>query len=107
MLYDKMVKLLPGNKLSENALYWKGENYYSQKKYYEAIEQFNKTLNNSFTHKDDAALFKIGMCYFEQDMFEASLKYFQKIIDYYPDSIHKERAKEWKRQGLREIKYRY
>lgn len=106
-IYDKIIELFPDNKLSENALYWKGENFYSQKQYYQSIDQFKKVINNKFTHKDDAAYFKLGMCYFEQDKFENALKNFQQIINYYPNSAHLERAKNWKRQSLREIKYRY
>ena len=106
-LYDKIIELFPDNKLVENALYWKGENYYDQRKYYQGIGQFKKVLDNKLIHKDDAAYFKLGMCYFEDDKFEEALKNFQQIINYYPNSPHFERAKNWKRQSLREIKYRH
>ncbi len=106
MLYDKIIALFPDSKLSENALYWKGENYYDQRNYPEGIDTFKKTLGNSYPHKDDAANFKLGMCYFEQGKFEESLKYFQQLADHFPDSPYLSMAKNWKRQALREIKYR-
>ncbi|MBU1076420.1 MAG: tetratricopeptide repeat protein [Spirochaetes bacterium] len=105
-LFDKIISLFPDHKLAENALYWKAENYYDQKQYKNAIYAYQDVTKNSFTHKDDAALFKLGMCYFEQDMFEESLKYFQNIIDYYPDSMYLGMSKDWKKQSIREIKYR-
>ncbi len=107
MLYDKIITLFPSHKLSENARYWKAENFYDQKDYKNGIQNFKAVLKNSFTHKDDAALFKLGMCYFEKNMFDESLKYFQRIIDYYPDSTYLNMAIDWKKQSIREIKYRH
>lgn len=107
LLFEKIVSLFPDHKLSENALYWLGENYYDQKEYGKSIPVFKKVLNNKFTHKDDSALFKLGICYFDNAQFEESLKYFQNLLDNYPRSAYYKNAADWKRQVLREIKYRH
>ncbi|MDD5067345.1 MAG: tetratricopeptide repeat protein, partial [bacterium] len=107
LLYEKLITLFPDYKLSENALYWLSENYYDQKDYNKAVATFKKTLNNKFSHKDDAALFKLGICYFDNGEFEEALKYFQNLLDNYPRSTYYNMAADWKRQVLREIKYRH
>lgn len=107
MLFDKIIKSFSGNKLAENALYWKAENYYDQKSYNEGINHFKAVLENNYTHKDDAAVFKIGMCYFETDQFDEALKHFQQIIDFHSNGAYYKIAKDWKRQSIREIKYRH
>ncbi len=106
LLYEKIINLLPGNKLVENCLYWIGENYYDLRDYKNAIKYFNKVIENPGIRKDDAAIFKIGICYFEQNKFESALKYFRRLIEYYPNSIYLKMAKDWERQTLREIKYK-
>jgi tetratricopeptide (TPR) repeat protein len=107
MLYDKIINLVPDHLQSEYAMYWKAENQYAQKKYNEAINQFSVVLKNKHDQKDDAANFKLGMCYFETGRFEESLKYFQQIIDYHQNSSYLKMAMDWKRQTIREIKYRH
>ncbi|MBN1898754.1 MAG: tetratricopeptide repeat protein [Spirochaetes bacterium] len=106
MLYQKIINLLPGNKLVENCLYWIGENFYDVKDYDRAIEYFNRVVDNPGTGKDDDALFKTGICYFELHKYEESLKYFRKILDYYAGSTYRKMARDWERQCLRELKYK-
>jgi len=106
MIYQRIIDILPDNKLVENCLYWIGENYYDLRNYSNAISYFQKVLDNTGVGKDDDAVFKIGICYFEQNKFEEALKYFRKLIEYYPDSDYVSMAKSWERQTIREIKYR-
>ncbi len=106
MLYEKIVTLFPDQSLSENALYWLGENYYDQKNFEKSIEYFLKTLNNKFTHKDDSALFKLGISYFEKGQYGEALKFFQRLVDQFQKSPFRNMAMDWQRQTLREIKYR-
>ncbi len=106
LLFSKIIELFPENKIVENCLYWMGENYYSKKNYSKAIEIFNSVLNNKWKGKDADALFKLGITYFELAKFEDALKYFQKIIDNFASNPIYNKAVAWKRQTLREIKYR-
>ncbi len=106
LLLSKIIELFPEDNIAENCLYWMGENYYSKKDYRKAIESFNSVLNNKWSGKDADALFKLGITYFELNKFEDALKYFQKIIDNFAANPIYKKAIAWKRQTLREIKYR-
>lgn len=104
--FQKIIDLFPDNPKVENAYYWIGECYYDQKNYASAIESFSDVLENrTSAAKDPDALLKLGLCYFEQDDFYKALKYFNNIMDNYPNSRLYEKAKSWKAQTVREIKY--
>ncbi len=106
ILLTKIIELFPDKQIVENCLYWIGENYYSERKYDEAIKNYLKVLNNKWKNKDPDAIFKIGISYFEQNKFDKALKYFQMLIDNFPTSYLYRKAVAWKKQTLREIKYR-
>lgn len=56
----------PESDLADNAAYWIGESYYSQKKYREAIQQFDAVISRyPRSDKVPAALLKKGFAYLE------------------------------------------
>ena len=71
--------------LVDNSLYWIGECYFSQKKYTEAIEQFNELLIN-YPRGDmiPAAYLKKGISLMELRKKEESLIVFKLLISKYP-----------------------
>jgi tol-pal system protein YbgF len=75
----------PESPLADNSLYWIGECYFSQKKYAEAIEQFNELLL-SYPRGDKipAAYLKKGICLMELGKKEESLIVFKLLISKYP-----------------------
>ena len=82
----KMYKeQFPESPLVDNSLYWIGECYFSQKKYAEAIEQFNELLlNYPWGDKIPAAYLKKGISLMELSQKEESLIVFKLLISKYP-----------------------
>jgi tol-pal system protein YbgF len=64
--FQEYRKRFPDTDLSDNALYWIGECYYSKRQFKEAVDAFTELLN---TYKDSdkaaAALLKKGLAYLE------------------------------------------
>lgn len=75
----------PSTPLSDNALYWIGECYYSQGKYDEAIESFNEILlSYPSADKVPAAYLKKGMSLMQQRKKEQALATFRLLVSKYP-----------------------
>ena len=75
----------PESPLADNSLYWIGECYFSQKKYAEAIEQFNELLlHYPRGDKIPAAYLKKGISLMELGKKEESIVVFKLLISKYP-----------------------
>lgn len=75
----------PESPLADNALYWIGECYFSQKKFREAIDQFNELILN-YPHGDKvaAAYLKKGISLVELGKKDEALAVFKLLISKYP-----------------------
>jgi tol-pal system protein YbgF len=104
--FDMITELFPDDPKAENALYWIGECYYDRKDYDGAIASFGEVIDHrSSAAKDPDALFKLGMCWFELKDYYKSLKYFEMLLDQFPENRLASKAQTWKDQAIREIKY--
>ncbi len=75
----------PESPLADDALYWIGECYFSQKKYDEAVEHFNELiLNYPAGDKIPAAYLKKGISLSEQGKKEEALSVFKLLITKFP-----------------------
>jgi len=75
----------PESPLADNSLFWIGECYFSQKKYEEAIEQFNELiLNYPRGDKIPSAYLKKGISLMKLEKKEAALSVFKLLISKYP-----------------------
>jgi tol-pal system protein YbgF len=75
----------PESPLSDDALYWIGECYFSQEKYDEAVEHFNELiLNYPNGDKIPAAYLKKGISLAEQGKKEEALSVFKLLITKFP-----------------------
>lgn len=75
----------PESPLVDDSLYWIGECYFSQKKYEEAIEQFNELiLNYSRGDKIPAAYLKKGLSLTELGKKEEALSVFKLLVSKFP-----------------------
>lgn len=104
--FRRLLRFFPGSRLSENSLYWIGENYFALKKYSTAIKYFGRTLSNGYTHKDQDARIKRGYAYFMTKRFDLAAREFQRYLKDYPRGRHVGTAKKWKEMSTREILYR-
>lgn len=79
------LEQFPESPVVDNALYWIGECYFSQKKYKEAIEQFNELiLSYPDGDKTPAAYLKKGLSLMELGKKEEALSVFKLLISKYP-----------------------
>ena len=79
----------------DDAIYWLGESFYSQKKYNKALKEFQKiTKEYPKSEKLVEAILKTGFTQFELGDIEKSIKTLNQLIKSYPDSSSSRLAKE-------------
>lgn len=85
----------PGTDLSDNALYWIGECYYSKRQFREAIDSFTELLNNYKTSdKAAAALLKKGLAYLEAGDRAQAVINLQYVLYEHPGTPEAKRSKD-------------
>ena len=85
--FDEFLKKYPKSTLVPNALYWKGETYYSQKNYPQAILAFKEVTGRFPKHaKSAAALLKIGMSYDRVGDPDNAIFYLRALVEDFPGS---------------------
>ncbi len=68
------------------SLYADGYEAYQSKRYDEAIENLQKTVDMDETYQNGAALYYLAQSYRKNDNLEAAKPYYQKVVDLYPDT---------------------
>ena len=92
---ENFLERYPDHELSVNALYWIGEAYYGEKKYENAILQFQDVIQKYGDHpKAAAALLKQGMAFAALDDIKNARVIMQRLIDNYPLSEEAKKAEE-------------
>jgi tol-pal system protein YbgF len=91
--FKRFLEVYPKSKLAENAHYWLGECYFSEKKYDEAILEFDEVIKNyPKGNKVPDALFRQGVAFLEmKDTTNAKL-IFKEVIKRFPKSDQAKRA---------------
>lgn len=85
----------PNSDLADNAAYWIGECYYSQKKYRDAIRQFDEVINKyQQSDKVPAALLKKGLSYIELGEKAQGIVQLQYVVHEHPSSAEASLARE-------------
>ncbi len=93
--FRSYLKVAPDSPLSDNALYWIGECYYSLGKRQEAVDTFNELINKyPQSNKRPTALYKIGIIYEEAKDTKTARRYFEKVIQEFPNAPEASLAKE-------------
>lgn len=93
--FQDFLKTNPSSDLSDNAAYWIGETWFSQKKYREAIQQLDKVIN-SFPRSDKVpgALLKKGYAYLELGEKAQGIVQMQYVVHEHPKSAEAALAKQ-------------
>lgn len=92
--FQKYLETYPNSKYSENALYWIGESYYSEKNYERAIVVFDDVgKKHPDGAKAPAALLKQGMAFSALGDKKSANAIFRQLIEKYPKSDQAETAK--------------
>jgi tol-pal system protein YbgF len=94
-IFARFIEQFPTHGMVANARYWLGETYYSEKKYDQAILEFQEVIKN-FPGKEKvpAALLKQGMAFRELGDAKSARYLYLKLLDDYPASDEAKAAKE-------------
>ena len=91
--FKGFLEVYPKSKLAENAHYWLGECYFSEKKYDEAILEFDEVIKNyPKGNKVPDALFRQGMAFLEMNDTTNAKLIFKEVIKRFPKSDQAKRA---------------
>ena len=99
--FSKFLELFPKHELTANARYWLGETYYHEKKYDQAILEFQEVIKN-FPGKEKvpAAMLKQAMAFKELGDQKSARYVYKKLIEDSPQTeearIAKDKLKELK-----------
>lgn len=91
-LLDQIIENFPYSKYYDNALFWKGQTYYREGKYEEAIQYFDKLINECETgkapdcNKLPMAMLKKAFSLVNLGDIENAKKVLQTIIKEFPES---------------------
>lgn len=92
-MFKTIVSKYPAHNLADNAIYWTGEIYYTQRDYPEAIRTFNRLIEQyPEGGKVPDSLLKIGYSYYSMKDNENAVKYLKKVVVDYPFSVSGSKA---------------
>ncbi|HEX5773023.1 MAG TPA: tol-pal system protein YbgF [Geomobilimonas sp.] len=100
-LFSQFLQKFPRHDLAANVHYWRGETYYSEKNYDQAILEFQEVIKN-FPEKEKvpAAMLKQAMAFKELGDVKSARYVFKKLVDDFPLADEAKQAKE----KLKELK---
>jgi tol-pal system protein YbgF len=79
-LFTEFLQKFPKDELASNAQYWLGETYYAERKWNEAIGEFQKVLKEyKNSDKVPDSLLKIGMSFQAQNDCKSALLFFDEL----------------------------
>src|SRR5438132_3323163 len=94
-LFNEFLAKYKGDELAGNAQYWLGETYYAEKRWNEAIVEFQKVLKeHKKSEKTPDALLKIGMSFQAQGDCKNALLFFDEVLQAYKSSPTAKMARE-------------
>ncbi len=94
-LFTKFVQQYPNHSLAVNAMYWIGETYYGDKKYENAILQFQDVIQKHPQHpKVSAALMKQGLAFYALGDVRNAQVILQKVVEQYPATPEADKAQQ-------------
>lgn len=92
--FQQFQKDYPDSSFTPNSHYWLGQLYYAKKQDKEAVKSFAAVLTYSDSNKRPDALVKLGDIAQRNNNAAQAKKYYQQVIDEYPNSSSANLAKE-------------
>lgn len=94
-ILQNFLEVHPKSELAANARYWIGEAYYGEKKYQDAILEFQEVLDRYADHpKAAAAMYKQGLAFSALGEKKNARAVLRKLTEDYPRSEEAKKAKE-------------
>ena len=91
--FEKLIDRNANHSLADNCQYWIGESHFAQKKYRQAILDFEKVLTFPKSNKNEDAQFKLAYCYVTIKDSENARIELQRFISKYPKNRNVKRAR--------------
>ena len=92
--FEAFLKANPNDPYSDNALFWIGETYYSEKNYKYAINEYARVQEKyPQGNKVPAALYKIGLCFEQLKKIPEASAMYKQLIEAFPASEEAAKAK--------------
>ncbi len=92
--FQKMLDNKVPDEIADNCHYWIGESRYGQKKFKEALQEFETVMGFKRSEKKGDAQFMIAQCYERMGDKAKAKEAFEKVVKDFPMSSHVKRAKE-------------
>ncbi|MCG3746609.1 tol-pal system protein YbgF [Vibrio cincinnatiensis] len=92
--FQQFQKDYPDSSFAANAYYWLGQLYFAQRKDPEAVKSFAAVISYPDSNKRADALVKLGDLAARNNNAAQSKKYYQQVIDEYPNSASAKVAKD-------------
>lgn len=93
-VFSAFLKSYPADKLANNARYWIGESYYSERAFESALKFFEEVANKyPDDNKAPDCLLKAGLSYIEINNKEKARESLERLVRRYPASEAAEKAK--------------
>ena len=87
LAFDEYLRSFPDTELADNALYWTGESYFSQKRFLPAITAFEELLTRfPASEKATSARMKQGFAHIERGDSKTGIAQLRKLVQDYPFS---------------------
>lgn len=93
-VFESLLASSVNHSLADNAQFWIGESHYALREYKTAVIDFEKVFTFPKSNKNDAAQFKLGLCYVRLGDTAKAREEFQRLLDVYPKSEFTSRAQE-------------
>ncbi len=85
--FSGFLRTFPSSPLAANSQYWLGECYYGQRRFHEAIDEFERVFTfYSSSNKVPASLLKIGYSHLELQQPSMARSVFQQLVRTHPQS---------------------
>lgn len=85
--FSAFLRTFPNSSLADNSQYWLGECYYGERRFQEAIDEFERVFAlYSASSKVPASLLKIGYSHLELKQPSMARAVFQQLVRTYPQS---------------------
>ena len=92
--FQRYLRLFPNTEYSDNAQYWIGESYFLEKKYREAIVEFEEVIKKyPKGNKTSSALLKQGLSFYRLGDKTSAKLLLQKVIKDYPGTTQAQIAR--------------
>lgn len=83
--FEEFLRRYPGHEYADNAQYWIGECYYSQREFGEAVVEFGRVVERyPRDGKAPDALLKIGLAYQQLGEMEKAKAFWKRLVSEYP-----------------------